>query len=209
MLSKIIITCLGFSLLLSSCKKEELSFVLEGNVGDASMGSPLANAKLSIYTFSAGSSIGVLAETINTNSQGDFSYELARDRYQKIEISVVKDNYFSFLDVIPFDELTTAESNTFTYNLSAKSWTRFVIVNQQPNESDEFKLLKNSGKEDCDECCPNSFSYYYGAIDTVVYCPNDANTTMKFYFWVNGNEANGVDSVFNTPFDTITKEFYY
>ena len=209
MIWKVVTLLTGLIVLFSACKKGELAFVLEGNVEDATLGSSLSGANVSIYTFSSGSSIGVLAKTITTNSQGDYSYELVRDRYDKIEISVHKENYFSFLDIIPFDDLTTEESNKFDYSLNAKSWTRFVIINQQPNQSDEFKLLKESGKENCDECCPNSFSYYYGAVDTVVYCPNNANSTMKFYFWVNGNQANGVDSVYNTAFDTITREFIY
>ena len=196
-------------LVLGSCKKEELTFMLEGNVNDASLNSPLTNAEVSIYVFNLGGSFGVKVATLTTDSQGYFEYELERDKYEKIEIVVEKENYFNYTDVIPFSNLSTENVNTYSYNINAKSWTRFVIYNQQPIQSDELKIFKDSGKEDCDECYANGYSYYYGAADTVVYCPNNGNEYMKFYYWVNGNESNGVDSVYNTPFDTVTYEFIY
>jgi hypothetical protein len=196
-------------LILSSCKKEELSFLLEGTVTDGTFNTPLANTEVTIYTFELGGAQGNVVTTLTTDSQGSFSYELPRDKYEKIEIFIGKENYFSYLDVIPFSDLSTEETNTFNYVVNAKAWTRFIIKNQQPLQSDEFKILKDSGKEDCADCCPNGYTYYYGAADTVVVCPNDANNYMKFYYWVNGNESNGVDSVYNTPFDTTTYDFYY
>lgn len=196
--------------ILASCKKDELSFMIEGNVNDGTFGAELSNATVSIFIFPVGATLGTKATTLTTDSQGAFSYDLEREKYEKIEIVVNKNNYFSYTDVVPFSELTTDGKNIFTYELKAKSWTKFVIYNQQPAlQNDELKILKDSGKEGCSECCSNGYYYYYGAADTTVYCPNDANNYMKFYYWVNGNETNGVDSVYNTPFDTTTYEFYY
>lgn len=183
--------------------------MLEGNVQDETLNSPLSNAEVSVYTFSLGGTIGTKVATIITDSQGNFDYELVRDKYEKIEIVVEKENYFSYTDVIPFSNLSTENVNNYSYDLSAMSWTRFVIYNQQPIQSDELKIFKDGGKEDCDECCANGYYYYYGSVDTTVYCPNDGNTYMKFYYWVNGNESNGLDSVYNTAFDTVTYEFIY
>lgn len=195
--------------LLLGCRPEELSFVIEGTVNDATNNVPLPGAEISIYTFPLGGTIGNKVTTIVSDAQGRFGYDLEREKYEKIEIRIEKDLYFNKIDEIPFSNLTTDGINNYTYNLNAKAWTRFVIVNQQPLASDELKILKDSGKEDCDECCSNGFYYYYGAADTVVYCPNDGNRYMKFFYWINGNQSNGVDSVYNTPFDTTTYEFYY
>lgn len=183
--------------------------MLEGNVQDLTLNAPLTNAEVSIYTFALGGTIGTKAAILTTDSQGNFEYELDRDKYEKIEITVEKENYFPFTDVVPFSNLSTENVNTYNYSMNAKSWTRFVITNQQPLQSDELKILKDSGKEGCEECCANGYYYYYGAADTTVYCPNNGNEYMKFYYWVNGNESNGVDSVYNTPFDTVTYEFNY
>lgn len=197
------------AIVLNACKRDELSFILEGTVNDATNNTTLSGATVEIYTFLLGGSLGTKVKTLTTDSQGSFAYDLEREKYEKIEIHVRKNNYFEVIDEIPFSNLTTDGSNTFTYNLSAKSWTKFVIFNQQPVASDELKILKDSGKEACEDCCANGYYYYYGEVDTVVYCPNDGNRYMKFYYWVNGNESNGVDSVYNEPFDTTTYEFYY
>ncbi len=183
--------------------------MIEGNVNDDTFNSSLSGASVSIYTFPLGGTLGTKETTLTTDASGGFSYDLEREKYEKIEIVVEKENYFTYTDVIPFSNLSTEETNEFSYDLTAKAWTRFVIYNQQPLQSDEFKILKDGGKEDCPECCSNGYTFYYGAVDTVVYCPNDGNRYMKFYYWVNGNESNGVDSVYNTPFDTTTYEFTY
>ena len=193
----------------ASCKKEELSFMLEGTVNDATFNTTLSNAEVTIYTFPLGQSFGTEVASVTTDNSGYFSYDLKREQYEKIEITVQKHNYFQYTDVIPFSDLSTENVNTYSYSLNAKSWTRFVIYNQQPLQSDELKIFKDSGKEGCPTCCANGYYYYYGAADTTVYCPNDGNRYMKFYYWVNGNQSNGVDSVYNTPFDTVTYEFYY
>lgn len=197
------------ALVLSACKRDELSFMLEGTVNDATNNTTLSGATVEVFTFPLGGTIGTKVKTLTTDGQGKFAYDLEREKYEKIEIHVRKNNYFEVIDEIPFSNLTTDGTNTYEYNLSAMSWTRFVIFNQQPVASDELKILKDSGKENCEECCANGYYYYYGEVDTVVYCPNDGNRYMKFYYWVNGNQSNGVDSVYNEPFDTTTYEFYY
>lgn len=208
-MKSVLLFLLLLPVILSSCKKEELSFMIEGTVNDGTFNTTLSGAKVTIYTFPLGGTIGSKVKTLTTDSQGNFSYDLEREKYEKIEIVVEKNNYFNHTDAIPFSDLSTENTNSYTYSLNAKAWTKFVIYNQQPSQSDEFKILKDSGKEGCAECCSNGYYYYYGAVDTTTYCPNDGNNYMKFYFWVNGNETNGVDSVYNTPFDTTTYEFYY
>lgn len=209
-MEKVLLPIFMLMLILTSCKKEELSFVIEGNVNDGTLNTVLSNAKVSIFTFPVGGTIGTKVTTLTTDSQGGFNYDLERKKYEKIELVVSKNNYFNHVDEVPFSELTTDGKNIFTYELKAKSWTKFILYNQQPAaQSDELKILKDSGKEGCSECCANGYYYYNGVVDTVVYCPNDGNHYMKFYYWVNGNELNGVDSVYNTPFDTTTYELYY
>lgn len=207
---KKIITVLVIGILLFSCKKDGLKFTINGKVSDTSLSGVLQGAEVKLYSFALGSSAGVYEGNYTTDSQGKFSFELEREKYEKIQIIVNKSQYFEVIDDIPFSDLDTEEENTFNYSLEAKSWTRFVIRNQQPaSEQDEFKLFKNSGKTDCEDCCDNGYSYYYGDIDTTIYCANGGNRYMSFFYWVNGNEDNGNDSVYNTPFDTVTYEFNY
>lgn len=199
---------ISFSII--SCKKEELSFKIKGQVSDQTLSGALQGANVKLYSFPVGSAVGVFEDNEATDGQGNYQFDLERDKYEKIQLVLEKNNYYKIIDDISFSNLTSEEDNVFNYSMEAKAWTKFVIYNQQPtSEQDEFKLFKNSGKTDCDDCCDNGYSYYYGEVDTVFYCANGGNRYMSFFYWVNGTEDNGVDSVYNTPFDTTTYEFYY
>lgn len=198
------------ALLFSSCKKDELSFTIKGTVSDATLSGALSGATVKLYSFPLGSTLGVYESSVSTDSQGNYNFELVHDKYEKIQIVVEKANYFEIIDDVSFSNLSTTDDNVFNYGMEAKAWTKFIIKNQQPTSAqDEFKLFKNSGKTDCAECCDNGYTFYYGAVDTAVYCANGGNRYMAFFYWVNGNEDNGNDSVYNTPFDTTTYSFYY
>ncbi|PHR46688.1 MAG: hypothetical protein COA32_09395 [Fluviicola sp.] len=195
---------------ISSCKKDELSFTIKGQVSDLTLSGNLSGATVKLYSFPLGSTLGVFENSVSTDAQGNYSFELEHDKYEKIQLVLEKGDYFEIIDDISFSNLSTTDDNVLNYGMEAKAWTKFIIKNQQPTSAqDEFKLFKNSGKIDCAECCNNGYTYYYGAVDTVVYCANGGNRYMSFFYWVNGNEDNGNDSVYNTPFDTTSYEFYY
>lgn len=207
---KNLLVIITLSLFFLSCNKEELDFVIKGTINDASFSGPAQGVNIKLYSFPLGSTLGVYESGVTTDAQGNYQFELERDKYEKIQLVLEKNNYFKIIRDISFSNLNSEDDNIINFSMDAKSWTRFVIYNQAPSTiQDEFKLFKNSGKTDCDECCSNGYSYYYGAIDTVIYCPNNANQYMSFFYWVNGNEMNGNDSVYNTPFDTTTYEFIY
>jgi hypothetical protein len=198
------------SILILSCKKDELSFIIKGKVTDATFSGPSQGVSVKLYSYPLGSTMGVYENSVSTDAQGNYQFELERDKYEKIQLVLEKNSYFEIIQDVSFSNLSSDDDNVINFSMEAMSWTRFVIYNQQPSSSqDEFKLFKNSGKTDCAECCDNGYSYFYGAIDTVVYCANNGNEYMSFFYWVNGNEINGTDSVYNTPFDTTSYEFYY
>lgn len=201
---------LFLSTLIFSCQKEELDFVIKGTVSDASFSGPSQGVNVKLYSFPLGSTLGVYESSATTDAQGNYNFQLERDKYEKIQLVLEKNNYFEIIHDVSFSNLNSEDDNVINFSMEAMSWTRFVIQNQQPTSAqDEFKLFKNSGKTGCTECCNNGYSYYYGAVDTVVYCANTPNQYMSFFYWVNGNEMNGNDSVYNTPFDTTTYEFIY
>ncbi|MDX1652083.1 MAG: hypothetical protein R3277_06300 [Brumimicrobium sp.] len=204
----ILIFC-SLTILFLSCKKDEIIFTVRGKISDNTHSTALAGAEVKLYSFELGSSLGTYESSVYTNSLGEYTINFERAKYEKIELVISRENYFSKTEEIPFSNLSTEEDNILNYGLNAKSWTKFIFVNQQPSVQDELKLLKSSGKTDCADCCPDGYSFYYGAVDTSFICANDGNTYMKFYYWVNGNEQSGVDSVFNTPYDTVTYELYY
>ena len=79
---------------------------------------------------------------------------------------------------------------------------KIKLLNNNPIPSDHLRFIKQQGKENCLECCPTSEQNYYGAIDTSIYCINDANTNYSIYYWLVGTSTQNLLSVNTTIFDT-------
>jgi 5-hydroxyisourate hydrolase-like protein (transthyretin family) len=189
--------------------KKELTFTINGVVTDATFSTPASGVQVRLYVTPLGES-KKLVSTTTTAMDGFFEFLIKRERIEMIELEYLKVNYFDEVVPINFSDLQVNEDNKADVAIAAKSWVRFNILNQPPiSSSDEFKLFKYRGKENCAECCPIGYSYFYGAIDTAVICANDANAYTSFYYWVINTQNFGQDSVYTTPFDTIEYNFVY
>lgn len=200
---------LVLSVLLFACKKDELAFQLEGNIKSTINSSALEGVSVRFYVNSLGGGVKKFKSSTKTDGSGHFNASVERNKFESLVISVEKNLYFKKEKVISFSDLTTDGKNTANFSMNAESWTKFILKNNQPQASDELKILKNLGKTDCNTCCPNTYSYYTGAIDTSFLCPNNGNQYMRFHYWVNGNESHELDSVYNTPFDTVSYTINY
>jgi len=199
-----ILLLLLFGLSFSSCKKKDLEFKLKGNIKSLNNGYNLQGVNVKIYTYGLGNNIEELKGSAQTDASGNYELDIERSKFEKLIIKISKTNYFEEAKTYYFDDLSTENDNHTDHTLSPKSYTRFILKNQIPNSvNDQLKIFKVSGKTDCEECCPNGNTFYTGLVDEIVLCANDGDTYMKFYWWVNGNEQYGVDSVYNTPFETI------
>ncbi|WP_300662758.1 carboxypeptidase-like regulatory domain-containing protein [Fluviicola sp.] len=97
---------------INSCKKKDLTYQIKGTVYDSSFNSPLAGAQVVITATSSGS-VGSTLATLTTDANGNYSYELKRDKYQSISISVTKANYFSDGSTTTLDNLSLKDDNAF------------------------------------------------------------------------------------------------
>ncbi len=195
----------------SSCKKKDLTFKFEGKIKSSASGQSLGQAQLKAYTYELTNNKKTLQGSTQTDTEGNYTLSIKRERYEKVVIEISKHNYFTVSKTFPFDDLSTQETNSFNTSMSPKSWTRFVIKNvMSPSPSDQVKIQKVSGKTDCATCCPNMTTVYDGILDTVIICPNDGGTNMEFYYWVNdAMPTNGINTVYNTPFDTVDYNITY
>lgn len=192
-----------------SCKKKDLKFTINGVVSDATFSVPASGVEVQLYVTPLGESKKLVGTQL-TSSDGFFEFLIERERIEKVDLEYVKQAYFDESVLINFSDLQVNEDNDASQSITAKSWVRFNIRNQLPSSaSDEFKLFKYRGKEDCSECCPIGYSFYYGAVDTAVICANNANSYTSFYYWVIDTQINGQDSVYTTPFDTVEYNFVY
>jgi len=198
------------TLTLISCKKKDISFKLKGSITALNTGNSIQDVSVKVYVYNIGSTIEKLKGSTKTDASGNYELDIERSKFEKLIIKIEKHNYFEESKTYSFDELSTEKDNTTNHTLSPKSYTKFILKNTLPNsQNDELKIFKVSGKTDCEECCDNGNKFYYGIIDETVLCANDGGTYMKFYWWLNGNEKSGVDSVYNTPFETIEYTINY
>ncbi len=183
---------------ISACKKKDLTYQIKGTIHDSSFNSPLAGAKVVISASSSGTPVTTLT-TLTTDASGNYSYELKRDKYQSITISVTKENYFSDGSTTTLDNLSLDKDNTFNYNMYARSWVRLHFVS---DGTKVIKYYKQGGKNGCSECCPTGEIQLDNVTDQSVYCINDGNTTYKIFYDVQGTTNNGTLQVNTVPFDT-------
>lgn len=195
----LIITCL---IVLQSCKKGSANFTIKGVITDATFHQGLSGASISIYQYPTGSNTPSLIETTTLGSDGSYSFTFKRDKMEKYLIKVEKGLYFSLNEIVYFSSLSIEDDNVRNYSTTAKSWVRLRFLNESPSDSDELQYIKQQGKVSCSECCPASYQYLYGAVDTSIYCINDGNTIYSYLYSVVNTTNTAILSTTTIPFDT-------
>lgn len=194
--------------LFTYCKREPLEYTIKGVIFDKTHDQPVTAGELSIYKFEPASS-AKLMETVSV-ANGSYNFTIERESVEKYEIHYESDLFFNKVITLPFSDLKVNEPNIYDIETTAKSFVKIHLKNKNsPSEEDELKILKTAGKTDCEECCQNTYFFFYGIVDEVFNCQNDGKTYFSFYYWVNGDEFHKKDSVYSTPFDTVQYELVY
>ena len=193
---------LFFLFLTYSCKKGKANFVLSGTLTDLTFSKNLSGATIKLYQVPVASSQEQLVQTISSAEDGSYSFTFPRDKMEKYILKISKQGYFDVIKEVYFSELTIADDNIRNYATTAKSWVKLRFINTIPSSSDHLRYIKQIGKVDCQECCSKEEQNYFGALDTSIYCINDANTNYSYYYWIIGTTDQGLKSAFTTAFDT-------
>lgn len=195
---KISVLFLIIVLLSFSCKKN-IDYTIKGQVSDSSLGGNLSGATVELYSYSKGSVSGELMQTTQTDSQGNYSFTFDRDRYDKLEVKIVKANYFSDSKIVLFSDMSNKEDYILDINIYARSWVKLHFTS---NGITDLKYIRQEGKKDCEECCTTEEVYLYNNVDTSIYCINNGNTSYKIFYNVLFTSTQGPLSVVTVPFDT-------
>ncbi len=187
------------TLLLATACKKNISYTIKGTVTDLSLSGKLQNATVELLTYSQGNTTGTVLQSSATDSEGNYSFTFDRDRYDKIEIKVIKNNYFSSSNSVLFSDLTSKEDYVMDLSLYARSWVKLRFMSDGNKDA---KYIRQEGKKDCDECCTNGEVFIYNASDTSIYCINNGNTIYRIYYNVLGSQTQGPLSTTTVAFDT-------
>lgn len=188
--------------ILFACKKGQADFVLNGKITDSTFGQSHSGASVKLYQVPVGTTQEILVGSSILGSDGNYSFTFPRDKMEKYVLKVSKTNYFDIEETIYFSSLSIENENIRNYSTTAKSWVKLTFNNVNPLPSDELHFIKQSGKEDCDECCGTTENVLYGAVNLSIYCINDANTEYSYFYEVIGTSNIGIKSSYTIPFDT-------
>jgi hypothetical protein len=188
--------------LLSSCKKGATEFTITGVVSDLTFNQPLKNASIKVLKTSADSGDQSYVTTINTDSEGNYSFTIPRDRFVSFDMIIEKDGYFSIEQKVNFNQLTVKEKNIINLNTTGKSWVKIHLIHTA-NSNTKMDIIRTKGKSSCLECCPNGYQQFKGIIDTVFYCTNDANTEYEFTYLQQQSTISGTKNAITPFMDTV------
>ncbi|MBI1837007.1 MAG: hypothetical protein HYR91_07050 [Flavobacteriia bacterium] len=188
---------------LLSCKKKKAHFLIKGTITDNSFSAPLTGATAYLYSVPTGTNKQVFLATSDLAADGTYNFDILRDKSDEYVIKIDKENYFSLEKTINFSALSVEKDNIYNYSIDAKSWVNLHFKNLSPQASDELQYIKQQGKADCLECCPKSYQFLTGAVDTNIYCINNGNSIYSYMYFVSGTSNNGIKEMMTIPFDTV------
>ncbi len=208
-----ILMLLFLSVALIACKKKEIQYTFEGNITENLGNTPLSSVKLSLFQRII--SNGLASETFDlvasttTDSNGNFAVSIDRDKVLEFKLKFEKPNYFPLELVESSAEISTENVNMFNETLDAKSWISLEINNLFPLETDHFKLILQRFRENCDECAVNTTTDFYGSLDTTLTYATTAGEYVRIIYVNVTAGTSTIDSVYTTPFETISYPIVY
>ena len=193
----------------TSCKKSAGTFEIQGTIINQLNASGLEGCKLYLYSYPVGTNEELLTDSTTSNQDGTYSFQFERAQIEKYKITFTKEGYFEGEKTIFFSELTLEDVNILNFETNGKSWAGIRILNQSPEAGDHFRYIKQEGKTDCQACCPSDEQNFFGALDTTIYCINNANEPYSILYWIIGTPILDIATVNTTMADTTLIEITY
>lgn len=201
----ILILILGASFFLTSCKKGKADITLKGQVTDATFNTSLTNGTIEVYELIAATGDYNLLGSQVIGTDGSYSFTFPRNAAESYLIEIRKADYFHEDVVIPLSSLTIEEDNVRNFSTTVKSWAALRFITTNPNAA--LTYTRQSGKTGCSDCCTAEPQTYYGLLDTIIYCPNDGNTTYAYNYTASG--VFGIKEIVTAAYDTTTITLSY
>ena len=194
------------TLLISSCKKDTITYTFEGyvfsNLNSASLSEVTVNIGQKTFDGTVASATFANDGNSSTNSSGYYEITFAREKVVEFKVDFSKNNYFDVSIEISSSEVSTEEPKIVDQTMDAKAWVNFKLKNIGGMTTDEFVLVKYNFREGCQNCATNGYSYFDGIVDSNFTNITTAGVFTKYSYKAPGSSVYIQDSVFATPFDT-------
>jgi hypothetical protein len=213
-----VIFFLALFIVTGSCRKnkdEDIS--VRGTVFDPNLNVYVNDAYVTISSIKVQSGIYNSnyqdIETVVTDYNGKFAFDIKKELASSYRIYIRKDNYFSYTVDISPDVLESGIVYSPTYNLFPEAYIKLHVKNTMPYDSTDFIAYSFTNSNlNCYECCTNNVFKGYGEdYDYTLKCKTNGSQYIKMNWHVtkNGTDISYKDSVFCIAFDTIFYQIYY
>jgi hypothetical protein len=195
-------------LILSSCKKDNKNYILQGKVINPRQSQTLQGVSidLSKQVVGSGTFNGSFNDAANglTDAAGDYRLEWPRENFAALRLDISKADFFSVQLDLPPSEFSAGEEVTRNISLYPKA-TIQVSINHSVDVSQFDQLQFNfvNAQFDC-ACCNNDPKYFMGAVDSTFECQVYGDTWIKYYKEITTNQVNSasIDSIWCPAFQT-------
>jgi len=212
----VLIILLLFSILISSCKKEDGSYILNGKITNGNNGAAIseANVKIQKQTVNGGTFGGAFSTAASATTDGNGIYTLnwARENFSALRVVTEKNQYITRTINLTVDNFSPNEAMTQNIAIYPEA---FVSVNiQNTGETalnDELQFTFTNAFFDC-VCCSNGWKTFSGSnLDTVLDCKVYGDRWLKHQRHIITAELDTVisDSIFCPAFQTTQIEIEY
>jgi len=214
---KISIRTLGFAtglcilLFANSCKKEDQTpeLTVLGKVLDSTtqVGVPGMSVKLSQQLVENGTLSSIYQEiaTVNTASDGSYSFDFPREIASAYRVEYSKQGYFSKEININPEEVSVGSPYNSSISVVPMAWLRVDVQNLTPFSEDDLSTFQFLNAAFNCSCCDNSLRSFPGTqVNSSQKCLLEGNYLMRYRYTINQDTLNisVIDSVFCTAFDT-------
>ncbi|MFK8039414.1 MAG: hypothetical protein AB8B74_14060 [Crocinitomicaceae bacterium] len=190
----------------SSCKKDPLSYKIEGVISDLISNEHITNVKVKlykkVYTNNILSNNYNFISEVNTDNNGHYAFEIPRERLYEVKIEIQDDNYYSKTLIYNSESLNSAGIIYFNETLEAKSWLTIILENPFVGPDETLNINKQNFKEGCEDCCLNGNSSFFETGDTTFTCAVVGGAEIELNYGVAGSSSGFNKLITCTPFDT-------
>ncbi len=205
-------------IVIGSCKKnKDENISVRGTVFDPNLNVYVNDAYVTISSIRVQSGIYNSnyqdIETVVTDYNGNFGFDIKKEITNGYRIYIRKDNYFSYTVDISPDVLSPDIVYSPTYNLFPEAYIKLHVKNTMPYDSTDFIAYSftNSNLNYYGCCTNNVFKGYGEDYDYTLKCKlyGEQYAKMNWHVTKNGSDILYKDSVFCNAFDTTFYQIYY
>jgi hypothetical protein len=200
-----------------SCKKDPKVFTVTGQITKKNTTDKISGAR--VYLDSKQIIDGVYNSNFNniahveTNSNGEYSFEVEQSNTELYRFRISKDSYFEIEENVTVGELEANDTYNKDFVLTGESWINLKVKNTMPQSTDDeidyrYTNIDVSGLD----CCDNETTVGIGAEysdDRLCRTQSDEWIRLEWVVKKNGGQIYNYDSIFTTFGQTIIYNINY